>query len=349
MKYFEKIDGLRFIAIAAVMVHHIASIFSTYIDWGYFGVDLFFIISGFLITLILLNAKGSFKSTYGRFLARRSLRIFPLYYFVIFILVLLGQPVVLQEIGYLLTYTFNYRYPMITEANPVGHFWSLGVEEQYYFFWPFIVLGLKNRQKVLIFIMLLMITFAYIQIHYNIISSISVWNYTGLPTRMGSLGLGSLGAIIFLKSPYWFKVSLRSKSLEFLILIVWFLAIGFRIPFFMGLGSLFIVLKAANNSFHLKSINTLLSHKLALYIGRISYGLYVYHVIVIFYATPYLFDPFWHKINWDDFGDFSVLQYHSWLIKLPLYSIVTVGIAELSFRFFELPILKLKDRYFKHE
>jgi len=72
MNYYQKIDGLRCIAITAVMIHNIASIFSTYIDWGYFGVDLFFVISGFLITSILLKSKGSFKTTYINFLARRS-------------------------------------------------------------------------------------------------------------------------------------------------------------------------------------------------------------------------------------------------------------------------------------
>lgn len=143
--YYQKIDGLRCLAIIAVMVHHMAGILSTYVDWGYFGVDLFFVISGFLITLILLKTKGSFKAAYGKFLARRSLRIFPLYYFALLILVLIGHPLVLQELGYLLTYTYNYRYPMISEASPVGHFWSLGVEEQYYLFWPFIVLGFKKR------------------------------------------------------------------------------------------------------------------------------------------------------------------------------------------------------------
>ncbi len=348
MAYYEKIDGLRCVAISAVMVHHMAGILSTYIDWGYFGVDLFFVISGFLITLILLKTKGSFKAAYGKFLARRSLRIFPLYYFALLILVLIGHPVVLKEIGYLLTYTFNYKYPMIQEANPVGHFWSLGVEEQYYLFWPFIVLGFKNRLKVLISIVLLMIAFAYLQISYHIIPSISIYNYTGLPTRMGSLGLGSLGAMLFIKPPQWFKALLNSKPLEYLMLLVWFLAIAFLNPFFMGLGSLFLVLKAAESSFHIKAINTLLTHKYALYIGRISYGLYVYHIMVIYYGTPYMFDPVWHRINWEAFGKFSVLQYHSWLIKLPLYAAITIGIAELSFRYLEQPILKLKDRYFRH-
>lgn len=82
--------------------------------------------------------------------------------------------------------------------------------------------------------------------------------------------------------------------------------------------------------------------------GCISYGLYVYHIMVIYYATPYIFNPLWHQINWDAFGTLSVLQYHSWLIKLPLFSVFTIVIADLSYRHFEQHILRYKT-YFKNE
>lgn len=347
MSYYPKIDGLRFIAIVAVLLHHLASIFSTYIDLGYFGVDLFFVISGFLITSILLETKENFKLTYLNFLARRSLRIFPLYYFALLLLVIIGHPVVLREIGYLLSYTFNYRFPLIEEANPVGHFWSLAVEEQYYLFWPIIILGLKNHLKVLISIVILMIIFAYAQISFSIIPSISIYNYTGLPTRMGSLGLGSLGAMLFLKPKGWFIFILKSKSIEYGMFLIWLFAIWTLNPFLMGLGSLFLVLKAAEDSFHFQFFNKLLSHKFILHIARISYGIYVYHIIVNYYFTPYIFDPIWNQLNFQTLGKFSILKYHSWLIKLPLYTLITIGIAELSFCYFERPLLKLKDHYFK--
>jgi peptidoglycan/LPS O-acetylase OafA/YrhL len=348
LKYFEKIDGLRCIAISAVLVHHITGIFSTYIDWGYFGVDLFFIISGFLITLILLKSKGAFKKVYGNFLARRSLRIFPLYYFALALLFIIGHPVVREHIGYLVSYTFNYKYPFITEGNPIGHFWSLCVEEQYYLFWPIIVLGLKQHLNILKAVVIIMIIFAYLQITFHIIPSIKMYNYTGLLTRMGSLGLGSFGAMIFLKQSKYLKFILNNTYVELLMYGVALIALVFLKPFFMGLSSLFFVLKAAENSFHFDWINTLLSHKKVLYIGRISYGLYVYHIIVIYYFTPYVFDPFWTRINFESFGKLAILQYHSWLLKLPLYTAITILISELSYRYFESPILKLKDRFFKN-
>jgi peptidoglycan/LPS O-acetylase OafA/YrhL len=349
MTYYQKIDGLRSVAIAAVMLHHIAGIFSTYLDWGYFGVDLFFVISGFLITTILLNSKGSFKNSYANFLARRSIRIFPLYYFALLILYILGNPVVLKEIGYLLSYTFNYRYPFIEEANPVDHFWSLGVEEQYYLFWPLLVLSLRKSIILLKVIVIVMISFAYVQISFNLIPSISIFNYTGLPTRMGSLGLGSLGAMLYINPSNWLISALKNKYLELLMLVLAIAALITFQPLVMGLTSLFFVLKAAHNSFYLNWISNILSHPVALYIGRISYGLYVYHIIVIFYVSHYLFDPIWKMIDFDSFGRFGVLQYHSWILKLPLYTLLTIGISDLSYRYFEKPLLGLKDRFFKRD
>lgn len=345
MTYYKKIDGLRCMAISAVLVHHIASIFSSYIDLGYFGVDLFFVISGFLITLILLKSSGTFKVSYCRFLARRTLRIFPLYYFAILVLVIVGNPGVLDNIKYFLTYTFNYRYPFITQPNPLGHFWSLSVEEQYYLFWPIIVLALRRWFNILLLIILLIISFGYLQIHFNIVPSISVFNYTGLPARMGSLGLGSMGAMLFLRKSKYLKQILEDKYIEIAMYLFSIGALVLLNPFFMGLCSLFFVLKSAEDTFQINFISRFLEHKKVLYIGRISYGLYVYHIIVIFYFTPYIFDPLWKGIHFEDFGRLSVLQYHSWLIKLPLYTVLTIIISEISYRYFENPILKLKKHF----
>ena len=62
--------------------------------------------------------------------------------------------------------------------------------------------------------------------------------------------------------------------------------------------------------------------------------------------TPYVFNPIWHSINFEAFGKLSVLQYHSWLIKLPLYFSVTIILSDLSYRYFEKPLLKLKRKNF---
>ena len=344
MQYYQKIDGLRCLAICSVLLHHLGG-FSNYVNLGYFGVDLFFVISGFLITLILLKSQGSFKKAYGHFLARRALRIFPLYYFALLILYLVTQPIVQDNMVYLLTYTFNYRLPFITDGNPVRYLWSLSLEEQYYLFWPFFLLALKNFPKLLMVLVSFVIVFGYAQLHFNIIPSIGIYNYTGLATRMGSLGFGSLGAMIFLQQSKHLDYFLCNKYIEYSMLAVWLFAIFLLNPFFMGVGSLYMVLKAANNSFQLEKINKLLANKKVLYIAKISYGLYVYHIIVIYYLTPYVFDPLFLNINFEILGPLKIFRWHSWIIKLPLYLSVTIILSDLSYRYFEKPLLKLK-RYF---
>lgn len=143
--YFEKIDGLRALAIGFVLVEHFAPSVGHRVTAGYFGVDLFFVISGFLVTNILLRSRGSFLSAYGKFVARRTLRIFPLYYLVLGILLLTGHQPARDQILYLATYTYNYAW--IALALPTGyltHFWSLALEEQFYLIWPPIVLCLRR-------------------------------------------------------------------------------------------------------------------------------------------------------------------------------------------------------------
>ena len=162
---------------------------------------------------------------------------------------------------------------------------------------------------------------------------------------MGSLGLGSIGAMFFMLQSQILKYILHNKLIEYSMFALWLVALVLLKPFLLGLASVFMVMKAAENSFHFQGFNWLLTHKFTLYIGKISYGLYVYHIIVIYYMTPYVFNPIWHSINFEAFGKLSVLQYHSWLIKLPLYFSVTIILSDLSYRYFEKPLLKLKRNF----
>jgi peptidoglycan/LPS O-acetylase OafA/YrhL len=148
-KYFDKIDGLRFVAIAFVLIEHFANDIGHRLSAGYYGVDLFFVISGFLITNILLKSKGSFKQAYTKFLGRRTLRIFPIYYLTIGVLLLLSYDTYKHDALYLLTYTFNYAWVYLDiESNSLSHFWSLAVEEQFYLFWAYVLLVSHNYHLI---------------------------------------------------------------------------------------------------------------------------------------------------------------------------------------------------------
>lgn len=155
--HIPALDGLRGIAILLVIPHN-ADTFSNSAPWlwpvalvahaGWVGVQLFFVLSGFLITRNLLAARGD-PHYFRSFYARRALRIFPLYFLTLFVaLVLLPQLVTYspgalsshQHQVWLWTFTSNWAQPFGAEVSGFSHFWSLAVEEQFYLLWPFVVL-----------------------------------------------------------------------------------------------------------------------------------------------------------------------------------------------------------------
>lgn len=353
MKYYEKIDGLRFVAIFFVLIEHFAyPILGRYVSAGAYGVDLFFVISGFLITSILLKPNDkSFGKNYINFLGRRTLRIFPLYYLTILILWLSDLDIVREKLIWLLTYTYNYAFDIYNfPNNPVNHFWSLCVEEQFYLFWPFIVLSFKKSPKILTVIISSIILFGYSQSFFNIIPSISKFNTHGLPTHMATLGLGAFGAILSTQKILPNRI-LKNAFFEYFILffLIFNLISSFKERiFFIDVCSLYLILKAAHYNFSIKPINDFLKNKKVIKLGAVSYGAYLFHMPIGYYFTRYIFDPIWTNINFSSLGRLGKIQWHSWIIKFPLLSFLTFAIAFISFKYFETPILRLKDRYFKY-
>ncbi len=147
------LDGLRAIAVTLVALLHFG-----YLNGGWIGVQVFFVLSGYLITGVLLADRGAPLGDYlRRFYWRRTLRIFPLYYAYLAVLAvayaLRGVPAELAEYApTLFTYTYNFtRLSPSWEASPFfTHFWSLAVEEQFYLAWPFVVHALSRRALVLV-------------------------------------------------------------------------------------------------------------------------------------------------------------------------------------------------------
>lgn len=164
--YIPALDGLRALAILLVIPHNLDILGAPYtplemlpvmaINAGWIGVQLFFVLSGFLITGNLLDTRGA-DNYYSAFIARRALRILPLYYGVLlatFVLIPLWTtlPKDLRETGHnqiwLWTFLLNWSAPYGRTVAGFGHFWSLAVEEQFYLLWPFVV-ARCNARKVL--------------------------------------------------------------------------------------------------------------------------------------------------------------------------------------------------------
>jgi peptidoglycan/LPS O-acetylase OafA/YrhL len=352
MHYYPKINGLRFIAIFLVLLEHFAWFIGKHLTAGYYGVDLFFVISGFLVTNILLREnQKSFKENYLNFLGRRILRIFPIYYLTIFILWLIGLDAVKENLTSLLTYTYNYAIVRKhLDISPVFHFWSLSVEEQFYLLWPFVIIPLRKHPFLLFGFIFTVVLVGYSQQMFSIFPSLSEYNYFSLFTRMASLGLGALGSLLATHELLPIRF-FRNKSFENLILflLVFTLFVDYKFKFLiLPLCSLYLILKASFCDFSNKPFNKFLTNKYIMYIGTISYGIYIFHLPIAAYFDQLIFNRFWLSIDFKSFGMFSKLEWHPWIIKFPLYSLLSIVVATLSFKYIETPILKLKDRFFKY-
>jgi peptidoglycan/LPS O-acetylase OafA/YrhL len=277
---------------------------------GPLGVTMFFVLSGFLITRILIQSKLKDDHT-GRshwfsvkqFIIRRSIRIFPIYFLAIFVLYALDIPPVRDTILWSLTYTTNiYIATRQTWMGTIDHLWSLAVEEQYYLIFPYLILFLpiKNYLKILSGMILLSVILRLV-LFFN--GNPWMVQYVLMPTCLDSFGLGGILAYFFtFQKETTFKEICSAKYLimSLLILVLFFiLSRQYQISstqvhhfgnlvverFIGSIFCFFLIAKAVNGYDGL--MKWLLENPLVSFLGRISYGLYLYHNFVYnFFHTP---------------------------------------------------------------
>lgn len=350
MDYFERVDGLRCLAIGFVLIEHFAPGVGRRISAGYYGVDLFFVLSGFLITGLLLKSRGSFLSAYGRFVGRRTLRIFPLYYLMIAVMLLVGYQPCWYAIAYLATYTYNYAW--VKYQLPMGmltHFWSLAVEEQFYLFWPFLVITLRRRPRVLAVAIAGLAGLCFYQLTTSRFEAVAPYNFVGLFPRAGSLCLGALGALLRRRRGLLDELA-RNVLLEWGVFaaLAATLVLQYDLKYLvLGLCSLYLVLKASHLGFETGIVDRFLTHRWTLHVGRVSYGIYIVHVPIGLWLNDWFVEPWWRGIDFDAWGRLAFLRDGIWVLALPVYSLLSIGLATLANRYVERPILAWKDRLFR--
>lgn len=328
--YMPQLDAIRAIAVLFVMVFHFVPKSDRFAPLGSMGVRLFFVLSGFLITSILLASRerplaASLKSFY----ARRFLRIFPLFYFALFAAALLNIDAVRKTLLWHVAYLSNvYFYLRGDWQGPISHFWSLGVEEQFYLVWPWLILCVPRQW--LIWVIGAMIPLAPLVRLASPDPMISILPFSCLD----SLGLGAL--LAYQASRRWLVHTAFCIGVPALAVLLVLRNLGTETPaqvvaldFAGSLAGVWLVGRAATGFGGFA--RNVLELPPVLYLGTISYGLYVYHGFM-----PYLLGPALASVN---------VPVLNWLWRFFILSAATVLLASVSWRVLEKPIIGLK-RYF---
>ncbi len=347
------LDSLRGLAVLLVILFHCFPHPVTTLGWV--GVDLFFVLSGFLITGILIDSKGK-KGYYRNFIARRTLRIFPLYFFALLIcLVLLplffhsllspDYAYYLQHQGWFWLYGQNWLFSItgFPKDHTLVHFWSLAVEEQFYVFWPLVV-AVCSRRK-LIWVCLFLIVFCLFFRFYlgERLGLIDPFRYMATAARMDALLIGALIAI-FIRTR---KELLERFTLPVALISVAAIAAGILYSFslhFIRLSSIYLFIDIAAGCLLILLLSNYsdffalrwLKHRSFKWLGKYSYGLYVYHYIIF------------NLIRYNLEDQVNVISGNKWLTMLAIGGVsvaLSFIISVVSFKYLEMPFLKLK-KYF---
>lgn len=347
-RHFGSLDGLRFLCIAMVLWHHSPVFGQVGPDaWGglsgrgFTGVDFFFVLSGFLITTLLLREDASTgRISLSGFYWRRALRILPPYYLIVtlmgaYYILLKGQ----EELWPLwpLYYVFTANF-MVSDIPLLSPTWSLSVEEQYYLAWPLLLLCLPRRlllpvAAVLIAINVLAIAgfFGLLGLHGFDLGPLYIKMPPYAPILIGS------GAAILLNSPrgfafFWRILGHRASPLPaFAVLVAALILLPQDLRGWPGL-VLHLVMAACLVSITIREghwLHPLLRLRPVARIGAISYGVYLYHLVGLHIAVNILGDRLLG-------GDLMLI--------FAVYVLLSILIAEISFRYFESRFLALRHR-----
>lgn len=392
-EYFKGLDSLRFFAALAVFFTHVElikkftgfgshwidpeeritkftvfqSVMSKEIDplspliaySSALGVVFFFVLSGFLITYLLLKEKESNKNIQiGKFYLRRAFRIWPLYYLIFilgfFVLPYLelfavpGQDVFFNQNfwGNLMLYAFfmpNLAFSIYTTAVPnIGQSWSIGVEEQFYLLWPLLIRKSKNVLKSILWIAgsiialkgILLLSFPFFKLEVLLV----IKKFFAM-SKLECMALGGLGAyVLFNKKEEVLRIIFKPISQIMAVVVIpvliYFIPTAFEdvLHLLFSISFLVIILNVAGN----EKVLLRFENPILQYLGRISYGFYMFHVMCIVF-TIHILDKY---VGLDN--DITTPQH---LLLYGISFLLTVAVSSFSYHIFEKAFIRLKDKY----
>jgi len=329
------LDGVRAIAVLSVVIHHAGWLRLN----GSQGVLVFFTLSGFLITHLLLGEK---EISLKRFYGRRALRLFPAFYaywlVMVVYLILTHREVPWGSAISAFFYVGNYHNA--THGHPatfVSHCWSLAVEEQFYLLWPFalIMIGREPKRLIRVLIGVILVAWVYRAVFWYAGGS-GEWIYNSFDCRIDHLLVGCLGAVVLRARAFPKLVDVVARSGWLAIgLTVFFIVIGWY-QWELGDEFLWVVAHAIEPPIVLAVLMYIMANASRpsvrwldsapfRHVGKVSYGIYLFHQVIhspVRSKTAFL--P-------------EVVQYLAVVV-------VSVAVATLSYNLYEKPFLKLKER-----
>ncbi|WP_289045552.1 acyltransferase [uncultured Olleya sp.] len=347
--YFKGLNGIRAIAAILVMVCHIDQQIELFFlphknihatGMAVRAVDMFFVLSGFLITYLLLFEKNKTGTiNFKKFYIRRLLRIWPVYYLCIVITVILIYFNIVPSVNNLTTsllfYIFlmaNISYLLRINLPTITPLWSVGVEEQFYLIWPYIV---KKTKKYFLFFGAFFVLGCALRIgaRYTLNELVPVVVEFLYSFRINIMALGAFGAYLVYSNHNILTIIFRREvqliAWAVLLFSIIYQPIHIRTYVDSEINSIFYLIIILNVACNPKTIFSL-ENKVFNFFGRISYGIYMYHMIII-----YVFSHIYIATN-------MVLNYYAIVFVIVF---VTVVSAYMSYVYFETPFLRMKKKF----
>ena len=370
--YFPGLNGLRFIAALCVIITHIElekanmdivnlwdNIFI--FNLGSLGVYFFFVLSGFLITYLLLSEKKITETiSIKNFYLRRIYRIWPLYYLLMLLGFFIFPNIDFFKHAYydrflhgdfwdkLFLFTFmlpNLCLAIYPNISHIGHAWSIGVEEQFYLIWPVILKYSKNALRMIIIFTgaWVFLKFLILLAYINHGASYNWLKYVKLFLAMGKIEcmtIGALGAYVLFYNRKEILKYIYSKYVQVISLLLIPLLIcltpdsiqdGIHIIF--SFLFIIIILNVASNPDSILKLN----NKIFDFLGKISYGIYMYHLVIVFSVIKVIYGTMR--------GSFNVIVANILCYSLSLF--LTIFVSWISYTFYEKRFIKMKRKHTK--
>lgn len=324
--YRQEIDALRAIAVTAVMLSHWEPQWFKVINWGMLGVYLFFTISGYLITGILIKQESSGGIKVADFYIKRALRIWPIYFIALVILYFGWTEFDRGHILWQALFASNILSGMEGKIVFPAHFWSIAVEQQFYLLWPFVIIFFRKRLALLCVAMI-------------VIGPLSRWYFYEFVRNIQLSAFSLTSNIDFIAAGALLALS-ENRAAAFSKLIIdaiGFVSIGIVMIIILSTGRLhetslwWVDTCVAALSVWLLSWlsrnevgRRMISNPAAMYLGKISYGIYIYHLMIGYYIA----DKIGARLN--------QLEY------IGICFFTTIAVASFSWHFIERPILSFK-------